>query len=262
MPSLGYEPMKSFSTPAILLRRIDFGDYDLILSLFTLNEGKVSVIAKSAKKSTKRFSGILELFSILAVVCSSGRGKGLPVLQEASLEEPFFRIRADIRKTAYASYWVELINEWMEAGVRHDGIYHLLLQVLRELDQGNATAAELSILFQVRFMSMSGFCPDLTQCTLCRVEIEKLNQSRMVFDFIKGGLICDKCASGAKGRMYLSKGTIKQLLWIERGELSRAKRIRFAPQGLREATDILEAFVPYHLGKKPKSLKFLNQIRT
>ena len=59
--------MSSFSTPAIILRRIDFGDYDLIVTIFTLNKGKISVIAKSAKKSKKRFAGILELFSVLDV---------------------------------------------------------------------------------------------------------------------------------------------------------------------------------------------------
>ncbi|MBW1745923.1 MAG: DNA repair protein RecO [Deltaproteobacteria bacterium] len=63
--------MSSFSTPAIVLRRIDFGDYDLIVSFFTLNKGKISVIAKSAKKSVKRFSGVLEPFSVLEVVCST-----------------------------------------------------------------------------------------------------------------------------------------------------------------------------------------------
>ncbi|MGB5991698.1 MAG: recombination protein O N-terminal domain-containing protein, partial [Desulfobacterales bacterium] len=42
--------MSSFSTPAIVLRRIDYGEYDFVITLFTLRNGKVSVIAKSAKK--------------------------------------------------------------------------------------------------------------------------------------------------------------------------------------------------------------------
>jgi DNA repair protein RecO (recombination protein O) len=105
-----------FSTPAIMLRRTDFGDYDLIITFFTLNKGKISVIAKSAKKSVRRFSGILELFSVLDIVCSTGRRPGLSVLQEAALKHPFAEIRKDVIKTAYASYWAELINEWMEMG--------------------------------------------------------------------------------------------------------------------------------------------------
>ena len=75
--------MPDFSSPAILLRRMDYGDFDVIITFFTLNRGKLSLIAKSAKKSVKRFAGILELFSVLEVVAGSGRNKGLSVLQEA-----------------------------------------------------------------------------------------------------------------------------------------------------------------------------------
>ena len=81
--------MSGFSTTAIMLKRVFYGDFDIILSLYTLNRGKVSVIAKAAKKSKKRFSGILELFSVLNIVCSRGRNKGLPILKEASLQQPF-----------------------------------------------------------------------------------------------------------------------------------------------------------------------------
>ena len=75
--------MPVFTTPAILLRRIDYGDFDLILTFLSLKRGKISLIAKSAKKSKKRFAGILELFSHMEVVASTGKGRGLPVLQEA-----------------------------------------------------------------------------------------------------------------------------------------------------------------------------------
>jgi recombinational DNA repair protein (RecF pathway) len=63
--------MSSLSTPAIILRRIEYGDFDLILSFLTLEKGKLSAIAKSARKSTKRFGGILELFAALDILCSS-----------------------------------------------------------------------------------------------------------------------------------------------------------------------------------------------
>jgi len=97
--------MPIFSSPAILLRRMDYGDFDVIITFFTLQSGKLSLIAKAAKKSTKRFAGILELFSVLEVVVAAGRGQGLPILQEAVLKQPFSAIRADFKKTAYASYW-------------------------------------------------------------------------------------------------------------------------------------------------------------
>ena len=128
--------MASFTTSAIVLRRIDYGDFDLILTMLTPSRGKLTVMAKAAKRSKKRFGGILELFSDLEIVCSSGRSKGLLLLNEASLRCPYFNIRADIKKTAYASYWAELINHWVEEGQEQVALYTLLRYVLQELDQG------------------------------------------------------------------------------------------------------------------------------
>lgn len=245
-----------------MLRRIDYGDYDLIITFFTLNKGKTSVIAKSAKKSTKRFSGILELFSVLQIVVTTGSGKGLPVLQETTLKNPHSNIRTDIKKTGYASYWAELINEWTEESVKQVELYRLFEHVLRELDLGNIPDAVLSILFQMRFASLSGHRPNLRQCNVCRAPLEKMRTSRLRFDVQRGGLVCQNCTAGASGYLFLTKGAIKQLLWTEIGNLTKAGRIRFTPQTLKEGLEFLETFVPYYLGKEPRSLKFLRQIRT
>ncbi|MFC1515739.1 DNA repair protein RecO [Thermodesulfobacteriota bacterium] len=253
--------MSSFTTPAIMLRRIDYGDYDLIITFLTLSRGKIPVIVKSAKKSTKRFSGILELFSVLDLVCSVGRRKGLPVLQEATLKQPFEGIRSNIRKTAYASYWAELINEWTEEGDKQPLLYHLFHHVLAKLDSDKISDAALSILFQMRFLTISGLSPNLRNCGACRCEMEKMAQNSVAFDLEKGGLLCKRCAVGSAGRVSLSKGAIKQLRWIENGPLTKAERIKFSSQSLNEGLEFLEAFVPYHLGKEIRSLTFLKQIR-
>jgi DNA repair protein RecO (recombination protein O) len=253
--------MSSYSTPAIVLRKVDFGDYDLVITFFTLQEGKITAIAKSAKKSTKRFAGILELFSALNVVYSTGRRKGLPVLQEATLKYPFSSIRTSMLKTAYASYWAQLINEWMESGQKQVEIYELFQYILRKLDSCQTSEAALSILFQMKFITLSGLAPNLGQCSICHIEVEKIKETRVQFDFAKGGILCDGCASKTSRKTFLSKGIIKQLLWIEKGDLVKAVRVRFSSDALKEGSEFLETFVPYHLGKEPRSLKFLQQIR-
>ena len=253
--------MSVFSTPAILLHKLDYGDFDLILTFLSLERGKISLIAKSAKKSTKRFAGILELFSLIDVVGSTSRGRGLPVLQEAVLQSPFSTIRDDIKKTAYASYWCELINKWVEENRKQVQLYHLLKHVLHQLDSGAAAASELAILFQMRLLNLSGHKPNLKHCAQCQKQLEMIHHSRVVFDIAKGGILCDECTAGAGSRMRLSKGTIKQLKWVESGDLKKASRIRFGSQALEEGREFLEAFVPYILGLQPQSLKFLRQIR-
>lgn len=254
--------MPTFTTPAILLRRVQFGDNDLIITLFTLNNGKISAIAKSAKKSVKRFSGILELFYILQVVCRPGRGRGMPVLQEASLLKPFSGIRSGIRQTAYASYWAELIYLWLEEEQKQAPLFHLLSHVLTALDAGQIPDQALSLLFQMRFLTLSGLGPNLKTCSACHQDIEQMRQNRVVFDLKRGGLVCNPCAAGGLGQVYLSKGTIKQLQWVDCEDLEKAQRIRFTHLAVKEGLEFLEAFVPFHLGKKPRSLTFLQQIRS
>jgi DNA repair protein RecO (recombination protein O) len=88
-----------------------------------------------------------------------------------------------------------------------------------------------------------------------------MGREKVAFNLEKGGLVCETCASGMQRKRYLSKGIIKQLQWIESRDLNRASRIRFNHKALKEGLEFLEAFVPYHLGKEPRSLTFLRQIR-
>lgn len=255
--------MPSFTTPAIVLRRIDFSDYDLIITFFSLKKGKFSLIAKSAKKSTRRFAGILELFSVLNIVGSvAGQGR-LAVLQEASLITPFNEIRKDIKKTAYASYWAELIDQWMEKMAIQKEIFNLLKYALCELDAGNIHDDALSILFQLRFLLISGLLPNLSQCSICNTGIDNINNNnnKIICDLARGRVVCGRCSQPGGKKIELAKGTIKQLQWMKNKNLATAGRIRITPGSMQEGLLFCEAFISYHLGRELKSLKFLRQIR-
>jgi len=302
-------------TSAILLRRIEHGDYHLILTFLTRDRGKLAVIAKSAKKSKKRFAGMLEPFGVLEIVYS-GRGKrgGLPVLQEASLARPFSGIRGDVLKTAYASYWAQLITEWTEEHVKVPALFDLYTYSLAELDRSEQSADTLSVLFQIRFLDLAGLSPGLDRCSVCQTPVAGSGEIRLQYDLVRGGVVCASCITsgasrlsgsttaqqgspgqssprwssaqaGQEGqpgnipgvkegqadyptvggtgpmRIALSLGTIKPLLWLQHNDLKTAGRVRFTPSAAKESLTLLEAFVPYHLGKNPRSLKFLQQIR-
>jgi len=243
-----------------MLRAIEHGDYDKIVTSFTLKQGKVSLIAKGAKKSIKRFAGILELFSVLNLVWSFSRGRGLPVLQEASVVHPFEQIRTDVTKTAYASYWCELVYLWMEQGQQQVSVYRLLEHTLDHLNSGSLSEHILHITFQLRFMSISGFRPSVDHCNTCRRPLEGFGRSSVAFDVRRGGVLCEKCTPKGAGPLYLSKGTAKLINWVLNARLEKLDRARFSRQAVEESHRMLEAFVLYHLGKEIKSLKFLKQL--
>ena len=256
--------MSRLSTAAIVLRRRAYGDFDLIVTVLTRDHGLRTLIAKAAKKSTKRFQGVLEPFNHLSIVFRQSPRKGMAVLEEASLADATGTIRSDFSKTAYASYWVECIILWMEEGQVRPDLYRLLEFVLSELDGRSMATELLSILFQMRFIGQEGLLPILAHCACCQKNIDHLMQHDFCVDLTKGGVVCNQCPKDGRGYsgLRLSKGTLKQLLWIADGDLVKAKRIRFSAQTMAEATAFLEAFVPYHIGKVPKSLRILQQART
>ncbi|MFW6012009.1 MAG: DNA repair protein RecO [Desulfosalsimonas sp.] len=254
--------MSGFSTPAILLRRIDHGDYDLIVVFLTLEKGKISVIAKNAKKSRKRFLGLLEPFTALKLVCGPSRSSAMPILKEASMQSPFAGIRADVYKTLYAGYWAELINGWMEDWKPQPRIYRLLYEALSALDLGSADPAETSIIFQIRFLSIAGYSPKLDSCCKCGLLLDRIPAGEVIFDLEKGGIVCNGCAAGvSRTRLRISKGTVKQLCWIRENEFKKLQRLRFTQKSVREAQIAMESFIPYYLGRMPRSLKVLEQMR-
>ena len=252
--------MPPVSSPAIMLRATEHGDYDKIVTFFTLRRGKISLMAKGAKKSIKRFAGVLELFSVLNLVWTYGRGRGLPILQEASLVHPFEQIRTNIIWTAYASYWCELVYAWMEQGQHQVSVYRLLEHTLDQLNCGSLSEHALHITFQVRFMAISGFRPGFDHCNICRMPIERFERSCVSFDVRRGGVLCEKCAPQELGALCLSKGTVKLLRWVLNEPLEKLSRLRFSRQAIKESLRMLESFIPYHLGKETKSSKFLKQL--
>ncbi|MBW1647380.1 MAG: DNA repair protein RecO [Deltaproteobacteria bacterium] len=248
-----------FNTPAILLRRIEYGDHDLILSVITPDRGKLALMAKAAKRSRRRFGGVLDLFAILELSCRAGRRGRLPLLAEASLCESLGTLRTDVAKTAYASYWAELVHFWGEEGQPQPALYALLHDVLTALDLDRLPARVLSLHFQLRFMGLAGLGPRLGACVGCQRSVEEVGAARLGFDPVRGGVICRDCEPVP--RLPVSRGAIKELAWVAGGDLVRVQRMRCSDEALRMGEALMETFVPFHLGREVRSLKFLRNLR-
>ena len=256
--------MKTFSTDAILLKRTEYGDYDIIVTFFTRSMGRISVMAKNAKKSMKRFAGAIDPFIAMNIECSWPKRKNaLPILNCLELENSFSYIRTNATKTGYASYWLEMINAWMEEGRPDEALYDLTYYVLESLNAGKIPTGVLSLLFQIRFMAISGFTPNLTGCGECDLSLDEIRQQNIIFDVKAGRLICNQClgTDGVVQGVCVSKGTLKQLSWMNTTDIRRADRIKFSLSSVREGERLLEGFIPCHIGKNLKSLMFLERIR-
>ncbi len=256
--------MPGFSTDAILLRKTEYGDHDFIISFLTQTRGKVSVIAKNAKKSVRRFNGALDLFSANHIQCTLPKKKkdALTILAQADLDNGFGNIRHNVFKTAYACLWVELVHSFLEEDKPQPELYELLLFSLYTLNAGVVSGEVTSLLFLIRFMKISGFDPAIDTCGRCRTPLDRILDSKVTFDFKDGRIFCSRCAPvTSRFGMQVSKGTLKQLFWINHNHVSRVDRIRFSNFAIREGERLLESFIPYHIGKEFKSLQFLKRLR-
>ena len=268
--------MGDFFTDAILLRKIEYGDHDLIITFLTRDKGKISVMAKNAKKSVRRFSGAMDLFSVNHIQCAFPKKNrdAMINLRQTVLENGFSHIRYNVVNTAYASYWTEIVTQWLEEGKAQPDIFELLYTALEMADKGFIRTEVISLLFQIRFMRLSGFSPGLDQCDACAAGLENIDSARLWFDFKAGRVVCPRCQSRNAGHpesagpfgdrargCWVTKGTLKQLSWINSVEMARADRIKFSPVAIQEGENLLESFIPFHIGRHFNSLKFLQKMR-
>ncbi len=260
--------MKDFSSNAVLIRKIEYGDYDYIITFFSEKTGKISVIAKNAKKSIRRFQGSLDLFSLMniQVMYPKKRKTALPVLFNVDLIDPYETIRTDVEKTGYASYWMEMINCYLEDQRAQLPLYKLVLVSLNALNKNLISKQIINLLFQIRFMVFSGFAPDLKKCGICRMSIEDVQghagREKVIFDIKNGCFVCEQCKKRASAQyIMISKGTLKQLAWINDNKIEKAGRIKFSSLAINEGEAFLQAFIPFHIGHDFKSLAFLQRIK-
>jgi DNA repair protein RecO (recombination protein O) len=99
-------------TRGIVLRLIDYAESDRIVSFLTEDFGKLTGIAKGARKSRKRFANALEPFTCLAVVFSKKKSAKMAFIEEAAIVDHYPCIRENLAKTLTAAYFMDLVDQF------------------------------------------------------------------------------------------------------------------------------------------------------
>lgn len=226
-------------TDAIVLDCTDHGESDVIVILFCQAEGRVTAIAKGAKKSLRRFVNKLELFSFLHIVCTRKAGRSLAFLAEADLHTSFLNIRTNLELYTIAT----VIREFLLIGIREDEpderVFRLSLWSLHNLDLVRQPKAIL-ILFLIRFFDYIGYRPDLETCGRCGNPV--MPETSYSFEASGGRIICSGCTKGSARGIGLSHGTIKILRSAQDLPLERLHRLKISGTILQEALAIVHAY--------------------
>jgi DNA repair protein RecO (recombination protein O) len=170
---------------AIILRSYPLREADLLVTFFTRLEGKVHGVARSAKKSKRRFGGALEPLTYVRAFYDVRERRELARLDFCEVLESPMASEVSYARAVALGHIAELLDELMPDHEANDAIFRLTLSVLHVL-----TGPDIWMpitYFELWLTRLVGFLPELTECVVCG---RTLNGSRAYFHALADGLMC------------------------------------------------------------------------
>ena len=158
--------MQGIKIERIILKRRNLGEADRILTVFSLQKGKISVLAKGVRRITSRRSGNVELLNRVSMYLH--QAKTFLILTEASSLNTFQKIKGDLTLSTYAYHIIELIDKLTAENQENRVLYEHLAEVLKRLERKPRQI--LIRAFEVKILSNLGFVA-FEQDLLKRLEV-------------------------------------------------------------------------------------------
>jgi len=240
--------MQSEKLQAIVLSSLDYGESDRIVSLFSLEHGRVKAFARGARNSRKRFGPALEPFARIDV--QARLKEGLSTLQQADIISIYPAIRGDLERIAHALYACELVDAITPEGHPIPRLYRLLTAYLDRLETEPAIEADRRF-YEINVLNILGYRPSLESCSRCDSPFDAAG-ARLQDG---GEAVCRFCCAGGRPLSALTLGSLSSCL-----KTGTFGQIQFTPDVLRQAGDLLNEAISAHTGRRLKSLEFLQQV--
>lgn len=230
--------MNSFLADALVLRLTPFREADVVVHLLTREAGTLSVLARGARKSMKRFGGALDYFCLIRAEIRPAR-HGMGALLGVELLGSYEAVRNDVERYYVGCHFLDVARRGTREGDPAPELFSLLSACLETLDNG-APCSSLVRIFQTKALRCLGYEPSLDACPLCGEPLER-------GAFAEGGrLVCRSCA-GTSARP-VAPGTLQTLRAAARLPLGRMGSLRFTGVAEAEAAALLEPALGAALG--------------
>lgn len=244
-----------YRSEAIVLSRLDYGESDRILVVFTPFRGRLDLIVKGARKSKSRLGPALDYFA--HVNLELARGRELDVVRGVETIERFDVLREDLDAFGHASYFVELVKGLTQPREQHRDIFDLLVRSLALLND-RVDPWVIARHFEMALLYALGYRPELFQCVNCSRPIEpRVN----AFSAALGGLLCPECRGQDPAAIALSVNAQKYLRILERQGLAAAARVRPSQQERLEIQNVTNHYLRYIAEREFHSLKVLQTLQ-
>jgi DNA repair protein RecO (recombination protein O) len=234
------------STCGIVLKISEHGESDKLVTFYSHDLGRVTGIAKGAKRSIKRFVNKLEEFSSLQIFYRPPRGlTGLLFISEAELLCAHLSIRKDFRRYICAMYISELMLRFTRDNDPDSRLYALLKWAFASLDFDDAPQ-KIAALYHLQLLDVAGYRPELDRCLNCQQPVGP--DRTFIFLPANGSLLCSTCHlwHGGPDCNRMSVQTLKFLARAQVASLERLNRLQLSGTTAAEALESLYHYT-FHL---------------
>jgi len=241
----------SRKTQAIVLSRQDYRENDSLVGFYTLDYGKMYLIARGSKKLKSKLAGHLEPFNFVDLMIISGKSRDY--VGSAILREPFLTLKNDLNSLYYAGQGVNWLNRLSEEGEPDQEIFSLIIGYLNffnnKLNQAlSQDEGELLFSFFIfKVLSKLGYKPQLQTCLNCE---KKLRPGKNYFNLKNGGIICAPCFNQEKNQeklelLTVSDNCVKLIRLIIDDDLPGISKLKIDKKIIKEASYLTKGFLNY-----------------
>jgi len=246
---------KVYKTEAIVLRRINVGEADKILTLYTPNRGKLSAIAKGVRRPKSKMGGHLGLLSHSSLMLA--RGQNLDIITQAETISSFMPLRGDLWRSSLALYAAELVDQFTPEHMESYPVYKLFLDTLHHLC--DTQDGELTLrYFELNLLAHLGYKPELHHCLACKSSVEPTTN---FFSASGGGVLCPHCREKEPLARPISLNALKAMRFLASSGYTEASRLRLTSELSRELESLMRQYIRYLLEREVKSVEFLDRLR-
>ncbi|PKM91278.1 DNA repair protein RecO [Candidatus Falkowbacteria bacterium HGW-Falkowbacteria-1] len=212
-------------TRAIVLNRVDFRESDSLVSFYTLDFGKITLVARGTKKQASKLVAHLEPFNfvdLMMIKNKNGNSVGSVISKNS-----FLNIKSDLNSIYISGKLFHFFNNLSREGQQDFDLFFFLNDFLKSIN-GNGHKIEkfggdhldfLVDVFKFKLLSILGYSFHINSCVECGKDkhLDFLN-------FLKGGVICQACydkdllTNGFKKNDYI--GLSKELLSAKKALVS------------------------------------------
>jgi DNA repair protein RecO (recombination protein O) len=252
--------MEHEKTDAIVLRVVEFSETSCVVTLFSRKLGKISAIAKGARRKKNPYEGAIDLIAICRIVFLHKSSQSLDILTEAKLQRRFRSASTDLDRFYAGLYLVELLNLLTDEADPHELLFDAACLAIERIDSQSSLKDAL-IEFEIRMLDLLGHLPMLTQCVSCGRTRKTMN--RVHFGLNEGGVICPDCRAGKQNIISLSSDGLELLLTLtDHTKIKSMKTTQYSSNhsAYPEVRRLVSKYILHLIGYPPRLQKYLGNL--